>query len=572
MVNELAIAKYIRLSSEDLDVDGGQKEESVSVTAQRQLISAFISEHTEFSGLPEKEFVDDGYSGTNFERPAFQRMMEEAKQGRFSIIIVKDLSRFGRDHLGVGNYLERILPILQIRLIAINDGYDSASLDGVTGGMSVALHNIINAMYSRDLSAKVKSAQKTRAERGEYMASIPTFGYIKDPKDKHHLVIDEEAAETVRLVFKLVASGRKKNEVISYLNTNGIKTPAEYKVEHGIRKQSASVTGARIWDNASINYIIRNECYLGVTVWNKSGTQRPGSRKQVKKDQSEWIRVEGTHEAIVSKELFDKANAEIAKNRKNRGDVKKPVTGKALFVCPYCNCALRMTTNKKRYVCREAARSGIDGCKTVRADVQKLGETMVELVNTMLKLVDEPKVGKDQNIGKCKNRGSIQNSMKLQDNAVELAGFGDSFLAERTVSDRAGNDMEGISLRLKQIEQERIRMKSEKLKIHTDYRSERLSKAGYLTAYEKIVARLSVLDRETKNLKDKQDLLEKEQSRWKQEVERLKQAADLKEFDRAKLLTVIDRVLVYDDEHIEVRWKCRDWNSQEREEAGGFSS
>lgn len=566
MVNELAIAKYIRLSSEDMDVDGGQKEESVSVTAQRQLISAFISEHTEFNGLPVKEFVDDGFSGTNFDRPAFQRMMEEAKQGRFSIIIVKDLSRFGRDHLGVGNYLERILPILQIRLIAINDGYDSASLDGMTGGMSVALHNIINAMYSRDLSSKVKSAQRTRAERGEYIASMPTFGYIKDPQDKHHLIIDDEAAEIVRLVFELVASGKKKGDIIAYLNSNGIKTPAEYKAEHGIRKLSASYTGIRMWDNASINYIVRNECYIGVTVWNKSGAQRPGSRKQIKKDQSEWIRVEGTHEPIISKELFDKANAEIAKNHRNRGEARNPVTRKPLFICPYCNHALRMTTKKKSYVCREAARSGIDGCKTVHADRKKLEDTIAEIVNTMLDLVDEPKGGKDRKSGKCKNRGIIQNSMELQENVVTLAEYGESFMAGRSVSENGGYDMEKISIRLKQIEQERIRMKSEKLKIHTDYRSDRLSKDEYLSAYENIVGRLSVLDKETDALKDMQELLEKEQTDRKEEVERLKQAACIKEFDKAKLLTVIDRVFVYDNEHMEVRWKCRDWNSQEIKE------
>lgn len=556
MVNEMGIARYIRLSSEDLDVDGGEKEESVSVTAQRQLISAYISEHIEFTGLPVKEFVDDGFSGTNFDRPAFQQMMEEAKQGRFSIIIVKDLSRFGRDHLGVGNYLERILPVLQIRLIAINDGYDSANLDGMTGGMSVALHNIINAMYSRDLSSKVKSAQKTRAERGEYIASMPTFGYIKDPKDKHHLVIDDEAAETVRLVFEFVASGRKKNEIIAYLNDNDIKTPAEYKAEHGIRKISSSYAKVRMWNNDTINCMIRNECYLGVTVWNKSGLVRPGSRKQIKKDKSEWIRVEGTHEPIITKDLFDKANAELLKNRKNRGEVRKPATRKPLFICPYCNRALRMTTKKKSYVCREAARSGIDGCKTVRADRQILENTIVELVNTMLSLVDEPKGNKRA----VDSRGSA-GVHTVFDTLDIINGSGQHLL-------KCGKmDLDGITLRLKQIEQERIRMKSEKLKIHTDYRSDRLSKDEYLSVYEKIVERLSILDQETETLKEEQELLEKEQTGRKQEVERLKQVAGLKEFDKAKLLTVIDRIFVYDNEHIEVKWKCRDWNSREIKEA-----
>lgn len=523
MVNDMVIAEYIRLSSEDLDVEYGEKEESVSVTAQRQLIGNYIREQPEFAGFLVKEYVDDGFSGTNFKRPAFQQMMEDAKQGKISVIIVKDLSRFGRDHLGVGNYLERILPILQIRMIAVNDGYDSASLDGMTGGMSVALHNIINAMYSRDLSTKVKSAQQTRAKRGEYIAAIPAFGYIKDPQDKHHLIIDNEAAEIVRLVFELVASGKKKNKIIAYLNEKGVTTPSEYMAVHGIRKIAATYTGTRLWDTTSVNNIVRNECYIGVSVWNKTGSNRPGSRKQIKKDKAEWIRVEGTHEAIVSRELFDKANEILEKSCRNRGKVNPPVTRKPLFICPYCNHALRMTTSKKRYVCRNASRSGIDGCRSIRVEAAPLENAVLSLVNVMAKIADKPK---------------------------------------KRTSNQSDNSMEGnnTALLIKQNEQEHLRIKSEKLKIYTDYRSGRLSKEEYLRTYEKITESLSRLDQEAEDLKAEETKLQEEQSQTASEISKLKEAAGLKEFDKAKFLTVIDSVLVYDNEQIEVKWKCRDFN------------
>ena len=184
------IAVYIRLSSEDNDVDGSIKAESNSVSAQRMLINEFIKKQDEFTNCPVVEYVDDGYSGTNFNRPGFQRMMEDAKAGRIKSIVIKDFSRFGRDYLEVGNYLEKILPVLDIRIISINDGFDSINSSGFTGGMSVALKNMLNAMYSRDLSRKVRSAMKTHAKNGEYMPAFPKYGYIKDPEDKHHLVID----------------------------------------------------------------------------------------------------------------------------------------------------------------------------------------------------------------------------------------------------------------------------------------------------------------------------------------------------------------------------------------------
>ena len=201
-------AIYVRLSKEDGDVATAGKRESNSISNQKDLIKNFLKDKKDIVVVSER--VDDGYSGSNFNRPGFQRMVEDAKAGRIKSIVIKDFSRFGRDYLEVGNYLEKILPVLGIRIISINDGFDSINSSGFTGGMSVALKNMLNAMYSRDLSRKVRSAMKTHAKNGEYMPAFPKYGYIKDPEDKHHLVIDPEAAEIVKLIFTMAADGENK--------------------------------------------------------------------------------------------------------------------------------------------------------------------------------------------------------------------------------------------------------------------------------------------------------------------------------------------------------------------------
>ena len=189
------IAVYIRLSSEDNDVDGSIKAESNSVSAQRMLITEFIKKQDEFINCSVVEYVDDGYSGTNFNRPGFQRMMEDAKAGRIKSIVIKDFSRLGRDYLEVGRYLEFVFPVLKVRYISVNDNYDSNNFTGATGGMEVAVKNVINMMYSRDASKKVRSARTTLAKAGKFIGPQAPYGYKRSESDKQKLVIDEEPAE-----------------------------------------------------------------------------------------------------------------------------------------------------------------------------------------------------------------------------------------------------------------------------------------------------------------------------------------------------------------------------------------
>ena len=191
---ENTVAMYIRISLEDDDIQDG-KEESNSITNQRALLKKYISGHEDFAGASVKEFLDDGYTGRNLDRPGFQELIGQCRTGKVGCIVVKDLSRLGRNYVEVGNLLEQVFPFLGVRVVSVNDGYDSAMLDGQTGGIDVVFRNLVYSLYSRDLSHKVKSAVETRMKRGEYIGPFAFFGYRKDPEDIHKLVIDGEAAE-----------------------------------------------------------------------------------------------------------------------------------------------------------------------------------------------------------------------------------------------------------------------------------------------------------------------------------------------------------------------------------------
>ena len=210
------IALYMRLSDEDDNL--AAHEESNSISHQRKLMLDHIQKLPELKGCNILEFADDGYSGADFNRPNFVKMMDLVKAGKIQIIVTKDYSRLGRDYLEVGNYMECIFPVLQVRYISVNDNYDSANSFGSTGGMSVALKNLVNALYCKDASKKVRAAKAVLAKQGKYIASFAPFGYKKSEDDKHVLAPDPVTAPVVQLIFELAIKGMKYTEIANYLN------------------------------------------------------------------------------------------------------------------------------------------------------------------------------------------------------------------------------------------------------------------------------------------------------------------------------------------------------------------
>ena len=386
MLDNKIIALYERLSIEDADVKRNDaKSESNSIAHQRKLLFSFIEQHPEMAGMPVVEFKDDGYSGTNFNRPKFIELMSEVRKGNVAIIIVKDFSRLGRDYLDAGNFLDKIFPAYGIRFIAINDGYDSNSHIGQTTGLDVGLRNVVNDMYSKDISVKNKSAQMVRYKRGEHVSAYPFYGYEKNPEDKHKVIIDPVAAEVVKRIFQYSSEGCSTYEIASILNEEGILSPYEYKKSKGVNLNSTLVGERALWNSAKIKVIIRDERYLGKMISHKTESIKVGSKRTVPVPREQWVVVEGTHEPIISQELFDSANEAMTKRVKRAG-IKKKLKRHNLFTCPYCNHRLQFTggTDNKRYLyCGFGIVNHSKECEALKLSREEVEKTVLYTINTI---------------------------------------------------------------------------------------------------------------------------------------------------------------------------------------------
>lgn len=301
----MIMALYLRLSKED----GDMIDESNSITNQRYILRRFVEQRAEFDSYEIKEYIDDGFSGKNFERPGVQDLLENVKSGKVHGIVVKDFSRFGRNHIEVGNYIEKIFPLLDIRFIAVNNNFDSKNYIGTTPDMDVAFENLMYDYFSEENSVKIKNDLMGRRMRGNYLATFAAFGYKKSPSDHNRIIVDEEAAAIVRMIFEKYAEYGVKAEVARYLNRQGIPTPQVYAMKNGCSYRWKYREEKKLWNGSMIGRILKNELYVGNTVFHKKETAEVGSRRTKCLPKEEWKVCEGTHEPIISKELFELANS-----------------------------------------------------------------------------------------------------------------------------------------------------------------------------------------------------------------------------------------------------------------------
>lgn len=332
--NTYQAAIYLRLSREDGDVDEGAKLVSNSISNQKALIMDFLKSHAEIE--IHSVYTDDGYSGVNFERPDFRRMLEDIRRGIVNCVIVKDLSRFGRNYIEAGRYIEKIFPLLGVRFIAVTDGYDSIGKDNGSD-LIVPFKNLINDAYSRDISIKIRSNLEIKRKKGEYIGAFLTYGYLKSEEDRNRIVVDGYAAEVVKDIFRMKLSGMGQQAIADRLNMQGILSPLAYKGSIGIRLKTSFGTGdGAKWSYVSVTRILKNEIYTGILAQGKQTTPNYKIKARIAKPEEEWVRIRDNHEAIISPKEFALVQ-ELLKADTRRSPAEEKVYPLAgMLVCGDC--------------------------------------------------------------------------------------------------------------------------------------------------------------------------------------------------------------------------------------------
>ena len=377
-MQKYVIALYIRLSIEDYKYD------SMSIENQRLVLNEYAAGMPEALNSEVLEFVDNGYSGTNFERPQVQKLIEMVRENRIDCIIVKDFSRFGRNSIETGYFLERVFPLFHTRFISISDDYDSNNYKGDTGGMDVAFKYLISEYYSRDMSIKTKSAKYAKMQRGEYQSTICPYGYRKSADGR--MEPDPEAAAVVLLIFQLAAEGKNAPSIAKELYKRGIPTPAEYKITKGQKTHDVSRTHG-IWCDSTIVRYLADERYTGTYIIGKRAVLEVGGNNSRFKDRSRWYIIPDHHPAIVDKVLFDKVQETVRRfsqpHKKQRDYLLK-----GIVFCGCCDHALSYVANKRPYfACRRSQAAENGPCHDLKVAAEELEQVIFQTIKAQLEAV-----------------------------------------------------------------------------------------------------------------------------------------------------------------------------------------
>lgn len=365
MRGKLKNAIYLRLSMEDDAAKAGNghiRDESNSISSQRKMLMEYISREAELAGQETAEFCDDGFSGTSMERPGMQEMLKEVKQGRIGCILVKDLSRFSRDYIELGTYLNQIFPFMGVRFIAVNDHYDSRGHGGSTIEIDTAFRTLLYDLYSKDMSEKVKSAFKSKCENGEYVFGQVPFGYEKSKTEKNTVVVKESEAEVVRYIFAMAEEGLSSTQIAKKLHKEQVKTSSQMRYpQREAKKEHYS------WSSEMVRGILNNRFYLGEMAYGKTVRKFVGSKAGVLMPREDWKVLPDHHPALITPEVFERVSAFRPEQSTKRKREKHPLVGK--IYCGGCGYSINYKPQGKgriprHFWCRKHALLQIPECCT----------------------------------------------------------------------------------------------------------------------------------------------------------------------------------------------------------------
>lgn len=455
-------ALYIRLSRDD-----GDKPESNSVTYQREILKEHLKLRPDIAIYD--TYIDDGWSGTNFNRPGFLRMMEDIYAGTVNCVVVKDLSRFCRNASEGGQYLDDVFVRYRVRFIAINNGLDTASghMNAATQLISVGVTNVINESVAATTSVNVRGTLNVNRQQGKFIGSFPTYGYLKDPNDRHRLVIDPETAPIVRMIFDRFLAGCSILGIAKELNAMGIPNPSAYKRSKGLHyRHPSGEKNDGLWPDSSVRRILRNEMYIGNMIQGRNTTISYKIKQCRAVPKEDWIRVEGTHEAIIDPETFEKAQKLFNRHIRKPARSDEVLLFSGLVRCGHCGRIMSKKTNRHSYGtyhyyrCTTHNRMDTGKCTGQTIRIDRLEKAVLVFLQTMVAACVEYEQLLDR----------IRQSARRKTESSALRGTLEQQQAEREKCHRA------------------------MLELYPDWKSGILSQEEYLTLKADLQAKIQTLD------------------------------------------------------------------------------
>ncbi|WP_270854340.1 recombinase family protein [Roseburia hominis] len=517
---------YLRLSKEDDDIAKSETLQSNSIENQKEYIEDYLQSKSEIRVVD--FYIDDGYSGVNFDRPDFQRMLQDIKDKKINCVIVKDLSRLGRNYIEVGKYIERLFPFLGVRFIAINDNFDSADDAALSNNIIVPFKNLINDAYCRDISIKIRSHLEVKRKRGEFIGAFPVYGYMRG-EDKNKLIVDPCAAEIVKEIFAMKMEGMSQQAIADELNRLGVLSPAEYKKEQGSGYKTVFQTHSRAkWTAVAVLRVLTNEVYMGTLIQGKESTPNYKVRVREKKPKEEWIRVENAHEAIISRTDFELISDILQKDTRVSTGKSAVSVYSGYLVCADCGCS--MVRKKVRsgsleyvyYVC-SGNKKDKDICSSHRISENTLNMAITKTLQLHLKQL-----------------GDLQESIRY---IRETSGNSDKIKKLVLQSEKRKEDIEKYN-RLK-------------LECYEDYKKELITQDEYMLFKKELDNRIEEIQRAITELGKKKRMLLDGGYEKESLLEKFLTSKEI-ELKRSILVRFISRIYVYEDHRIEIIFRYQD--------------
>jgi len=509
-------AGYFRLSRED-----GDNAESDSIKNQKDLLTYFLKKEKDIK--INDYYIDDGYSGTDFERPDFQRMLSDIMNGKINTIIVKDLSRFGRNYIEVGKYLEEILPSYNIRFIAINDNIDSYKDPKSVNNIIVPFKNLMNDEYARDVSNKVRSILDNKKTNGEFIGIAAPYGYLKDPNNKHKFIVDKNASKVVKKIFSMALDGKSKCEIVSELNKYGILTPSQYKMDKDIVNSKKS-NKTNLWNTKMIDRILQNQSYTGDLIQNKRKRISHKVHKLVYIDSDDWIIVPNHHTSLISKEKFNQIQNTVY-NRDNRvNKEKKYDVFSGHLKCNECGNILTIRRAKgiEYFYCTSYVKKKTCSKHTTRKN--NLEEMVLKIINNQIELV------------------------------IDLDNKIDSIIRENDVN----YDYEILKNRIYDIEERISKYNILKNSVKIDYENDYISKEEYKEYEKEYNFFLTKLNNEKDKTITKIEKTCYNSDKNKNWIQEFKKNKNINTLTKKVVDELIDDIFVYENGNIKICFKYQD--------------